>query len=145
MKDQQPIITVVTAQKLSEKQTEQVKSLLHERAGQAKVVFSTDPDILGGIQIKIGEQRFDASLEGKLQRLQLTQDRCVITSAVPLSSAQYKLLAEAIAQKHGSIIIDEVVDPAVVGGVKIVIGSKEYDRTVAGRLRQLQKQAGTTN
>lgn len=145
MKDQQPIITVVTAQELSSKQADQVKKLLKERAGQAKVVFSTDPDILGGIQIKIGDQRFDASLEGKLERLQLTQDRCVVTTAIPLTAQQYKTVADAVAQKHGSIVIDEVVDPAVIGGIKIVIGSKEYDRTVAGRLRQLQKQAGTTN
>lgn len=144
MKEQQPIITVITAQALNAQQVSQVKKLLSERAGQAKVVFSTDPDILGGIQIKIGEQRFDASLEGQLRRLQLTADRCVITTAVPLSAGQYKTVSEAIAEKHGSIAIDEVVDPDVIGGIKIVIGSKEYDRTIAGRLAQLHKQTQNT-
>ncbi len=144
VRDLQPIITVITAQELTKEQTAQVKKLLTERAGQAKVVFKTDPNILGGITIKIGDQSFDASLEGQLQRLQLTQDRCVITSAVPLSSEQYKTLAAAITEKHGSIAIDEVVDPSVIGGIKIVIGSKEYDRTLAGRLNQLKKQAYVT-
>ncbi|MBP7875422.1 F0F1 ATP synthase subunit delta [Candidatus Woesebacteria bacterium] len=136
-----PIITVVTALDLTKEQTAQVKKILSERAGQAKVVFKTDPTILGGIQVKIGENRFDASLEGQLQRLQLTQDRCIITSAVPLGDSQYRKLADAITEKHGSIAIDEVVDPAVIGGIKLVIGSKEFDRTIAGRLNQLQKQS----
>ena len=143
-RDSQPIITVITAQALTKEQTGKVKKLLDERAGQAKVVFSTDPAILGGIKIKIGDQRFDASLEGQLQRLQLTQDQCVITSAVPLSTAQYKILSDAVTEKYGSIGIEEVVDPSVIGGIKIVIGSKEYDRTIAGRLNQLKKQAYVT-
>lgn len=143
-RDSQPIITVITAQALTKEQAAQVKKLLDERAGQAKVVFSTDPAILGGIKIKIGDQRFDASLEGQLQRLQLTQDRCMITSAVPLSATQYKALSDAVTEKYGSIGIDEVVDPTVIGGIKIVIGSKEYDRTIAGRLNQLKKQAYVT-
>lgn len=138
---QQPIITVITAQELSKAQTEKVKKLLSERAGQVKVAFTTDPSILGGIKVKIGDQRFDASLEGQLERLELTQDRCVITSAIPLTTQQYKALSDAITEKHGSIGIDEVVDPAVIGGLKIVIGAREYDRTIAGRLAKLRNQA----
>lgn len=138
------IVTVTTAQALSSAQVNQVKKLLSERAGQAKVVFATDPSILGGIQIKIGDQRFDASLEGQLRRLQLTQDRCLITTAVPLTSEQYDRLSEAITRRHGTIAIDEVVDPTVIGGIKVVIGSQEFDRTIAGRLAKLHTQTRTT-
>ncbi len=140
----QPVITVTSAQTLTKEQVAQVKKILSERAGKAEVVFAIDTTILGGIQIAIGDQKFDASLDGQLRRLQLSQDRCVITTAIPLTADQRQKLSTAIAQKHGSISIDEVVDPAVVGGIKIVIGSKEYDRTIAGRLSQLHKQARIT-
>lgn len=142
--DQAPVITVITAQALTASQVQQVKTLLHDRVGESTVIFQTDPDILGGIQVKIGEQRFDASLEGQLRRLQLTQDRCLVTTAVPLTASQRTELTKAITQKHGSMVIDEEVDPRVIGGIKIVIGSKEYDHTLAGRLAQLKKQAHST-
>jgi F0F1-type ATP synthase delta subunit len=140
----QPIITVSTAQPLTASQVAQVKKILEERAGQAKIVFSTDPSILGGVKVKIGDQQFDATLEGQLERLQLTRDHCTVTTAVPLTAAQYKKLATAISDKFGSIVIDELVDPSVIGGIKIVVASKEYDHTIKAKLDQLHKQA-TTN
>lgn len=139
-----PIISVITAQALSNSQTSQVKKILSERVGEAEVQFKTDAKILGGVQVRLGDQQFDASLEGQLQRLQLSQDRCVITTAIPLTSTQRTKLTQAIIEKHGSVTIEEVVDPKVIGGIRIVIGSKEYDRTVAGRLHQLQQQAQQT-
>lgn len=140
-KKKQPVITVITARSLTKTQTAQVKKLLEVRVGQAWVVFKVDPDILGGIQIKIGDQHFDASLDGQLRRLQLSQDRCLITTAIPLSAPQYKKLTKAIAEKYGSIGIDEVVDPTIIGGIKLIIGSTEYDQTIAGRLTKLHQQA----
>lgn len=139
-----PIVSVITALELEKEQKTQVKAVLRERVGQVEVVFKIDPHILGGLQVLIGDQRFDASLEGQLRRLQLTQDRCVITTAIPLTAVQRQKISEAVIEKHGSVTIEEVVDPLVIGGIKIVIGSKEYDRTIAGRLQQLHQQAQQT-
>jgi len=137
----QPIITVSTAQPLTASQVSQVKKILEERAGQPKIVFNTDPRILGGVKIKIGNQQYDATLEGQLERLQLTRDHCTLTTAIPLTSVQYKTLASAISDKYGSIVIDEVVDPSVIGGIKLMLGSKEYNHTIKAKLDQLHKQA----
>ena len=133
-----PVITVTTAQPLNAAQTKEVLSLLARRAGNTAVEFQTDPSILGGIQVKIGGQNFDASLEGTLERLQLSQAACVVTTAVPLTDTQRTTLKAELQQKYGSIAVDEVVDPSVIGGIRVVIGSKEFDRTVAGRLKKLK-------
>ena len=61
---------VITARPLKDDQIAALKAQLRARAGR-DVALDTqvDPDILGGIVVKLGSQRIDASIRTKLNRL----------------------------------------------------------------------------
>jgi F-type H+-transporting ATPase subunit delta len=61
---------VVTAQPLNDDQLGALKQLLRARAGRDVTIDATvNPDILGGIVVKLGSQQIDASIRTKLNRL----------------------------------------------------------------------------
>jgi len=61
---------IVTAHPLNDDQLATLKQQLRARAGKdVNIDASIDPDILGGIVVKLGSQRIDASIRTKLNRL----------------------------------------------------------------------------
>ena len=64
---------VTSATELSEQQQESVADKVHELTGAASVELkiSVDPELIGGVIIKVGSQVFDASLRGQLRRISL--------------------------------------------------------------------------
>ena len=63
---------VVTARPLSDDQLAALRQQLRARAGRDVTIDSeVDPDILGGLVVKLGSQRIDASIRTKLNRLAL--------------------------------------------------------------------------
>jgi F-type H+-transporting ATPase subunit delta len=61
---------VVTARPLNDDQMAALKSQLRARAGRDVAIDATvDPQILGGIVVKLGSQQVDASIRTKLNRL----------------------------------------------------------------------------
>jgi F-type H+-transporting ATPase subunit delta len=61
---------VVTAHPLKDDQLANLKQQLRSRAGRDVMVETRiDPEILGGIVIKMGSQMIDASIRTKLNRL----------------------------------------------------------------------------
>ncbi|MES2002319.1 MAG: F0F1 ATP synthase subunit delta [Pseudomonadota bacterium] len=61
---------VVSAHALSDAQLKQLSKQLRARAGRDVAIESiVDPDILGGIVVKLGSQQIDASIRTKLNRL----------------------------------------------------------------------------
>lgn len=68
----------------------------------------------------------------------------VVTSAHQLSSAQTEMIIEAYAKKlslkPGQINIVAKVDPKVIGGLRVAVGSKQIDHTIARKLDELKKQ-----
>jgi len=64
------VAEVTTARPMNDDQIAQLKSQLRARAGRDVTVdASVDPSILGGIVVKLGSQRIDASIRTKLNRL----------------------------------------------------------------------------
>ena len=61
---------VVTARPLNDDQIAALKQQLRARAGREVTIdASVDPNILGGIVVKLGSQQIDASIRTKLNRL----------------------------------------------------------------------------
>ena len=64
------IAEVVTARPLNDDQIGQLKQQLRARAGRdVNIDAQVDPAILGGLVVKLGSQRIDASIRTKLNRL----------------------------------------------------------------------------
>jgi F-type H+-transporting ATPase subunit delta len=65
--------TVTSAVPLSPQQVEQLSNALRSVLGGAKVAIDArvEPEILGGLVVKVGSRLFDSSIRSKLQRLQL--------------------------------------------------------------------------
>lgn len=65
--------TVTSAVPLSPEQLQQLGETLRSVLGGAKVSIDArvEPDILGGLVVKVGSRLFDSSIRSKLQRLQL--------------------------------------------------------------------------
>jgi F-type H+-transporting ATPase subunit delta len=64
---------VTSAVPLTPQQLQQLSDALHSVLGGAKVAIDAhvNPDILGGLVVKVGSRLFDSSIRSKLQRLQL--------------------------------------------------------------------------
>ncbi|HEX8938220.1 MAG TPA: F0F1 ATP synthase subunit delta [Sphingomicrobium sp.] len=63
---------VITARPLGDDQLAALKQQLRARAGRDVIIdLSVDPEILGGIIVKLGSQQIDASIRTKLNRLAL--------------------------------------------------------------------------
>jgi len=57
---------VVSALPLTEAERETLKAEITEKAGAGTIVFSVDPNILGGLIVKVGEKVLDGSVAGQL-------------------------------------------------------------------------------
>jgi F-type H+-transporting ATPase subunit delta len=64
----------------------------------------------------------------------------VVRSAVELSAAQRRRLAEALAASYGHRVhLNVVIDPSVVGGMSVQIGDELIDGTAASRLAEVRR------
>ncbi len=64
-----------------------------------------------------------------------------VFAASPLSDAQADRLAGALSQRYGTrVSINTVVDPAVVGGLRVQIADDVIDASVSSRLADLRQQ-----
>jgi F-type H+-transporting ATPase subunit delta len=63
-----------------------------------------------------------------------------VTVAVPLSDGQLDRLRKGLASRYGDLRINQIVDPAIVGGVRVAVGGEVIDDTVATRLKELRLQ-----
>lgn len=62
-----------------------------------------------------------------------------VVSAVPLSAKQLDRLRAGLAKQHGrDLRINQVVDPSIIGGLRVQIGDDVIDGSVATRLTDLR-------
>lgn len=77
----------------------------------------------------------------RLLRLELEKRRARIDTAGPVDSAISSELTANLKKKYGSDLTTEfVVNPELLGGMRIRVGSDVWDGTVRNRLERLQQQ-----
>jgi F-type H+-transporting ATPase subunit delta len=65
--------------------------------------------------------------------------RAEVTAAKPLNEQQQALLAEAIRRSvGGKVAVDVKVDPALIGGLVVKVGSRMVDSSLKTKLQRLQ-------
>lgn len=87
-------------------------------------------------------RRFDHAIEGYLAIAARLQEQltAAVTTAVPLEPRQVERLTAALAEQYGrNIHLNLVVDPRVVGGIRIEIGDEVIDGTILSRLDEVRR------
>ena len=90
-------------------------------------------------------RRFLSALNWLTERIPDHEGDRVVTviTAVPLTEEQRSRIDSAYSKKLGtSVFIDSVVDPRVMGGMRIQHGARVTDTTVAAQLKALQRTLG---
>ena len=83
------------------------------------------PQLVRALRLRIAEEKGE-----------ITAD---VTTAAPLSKAQADRLAEVLKARTGKAIrLNAAVDPALIGGLVVKVGSKMIDTSVRSRLAALQ-------
>ena len=83
------------------------------------------PQLVRALRARIAEEKGEVTAD--------------VTSAAPLSDAQAKKLAEVLQARTGKAIrLNAAVDPALIGGLVVKVGSKMIDTSIRSRLAALQ-------
>ena len=82
-------------------------------------------------------RRFDRAIEEFLEGVagRRGQSSAIVTSAVELTPEQNERLRAALTKMYGKPVqTNVVIDPSVVGGIKVAVGDDVIDGTIARRL-----------
>jgi F-type H+-transporting ATPase subunit delta len=91
-------------------------------------------------------RRFDRTVEHFLDvaAARREQQTATVTSAVPLSEADRERLARGLAVLYGGKVhVNAIVDPRVLGGIKVEIGDEVIDGTVLRKLEGARRAMGS--
>jgi F-type H+-transporting ATPase subunit delta len=86
---------------------------------------------------------FDAVLARFADEVAARRSRTLaeVRSANPLGDAELERLASALSAKYGRPVhLNTIVDPTIIGGLKVSIGDDVIDGTIAGRLEDARRQ-----
>ena len=77
----------------------------------------------------------------RLVRLELARRHAVIASAMPLEADAAAQILSDLQSRFGTDITHEFkVDPALIGGLRVQLGSNVWDGSISGRLERLQSE-----
>jgi F-type H+-transporting ATPase subunit delta len=115
-----------------------VSELLSGRATESTIVLSRRA-------VVARERTFGHTIEGYVTLAAAQKNRVVATVRVaqPLSSEQRDRLRAALTKQVGrEVAIQEVIDPHVLGGVRVELGDEVFEGTVADRLEEARRLFG---
>jgi len=120
------------------KRQELVEELLRGRANNATIVLARRA-------VAARERTFGHTIEGYVTLAAAQRNRALATVRVakPLSSDQLDRLRAALSQQIGrEVAIQEVIDPDVLGGMRVEIGDEVFEGTVSDRLEAARRLFG---
>jgi F-type H+-transporting ATPase subunit delta len=95
--------------------------------------------------VRARERTFAHTIEGYVTLAAALKNRVVATVRVarPLSAEQREQLRRTLSTQVGrAVAVQEVIDPDVLGGVRVELGDEVIEGTVAGRLEQARRLFG---
>ncbi len=98
--------------------------------------------VLARRAIEARQRTFDLTLEGYLLTAAELRNRGIATVEVarPLSDEQNARLRETLTRQAGrDVTLNVIVNPAVLGGVRVSLGDEVIEGTVAGRLSDVRR------
>ena len=116
-----------------------VTDLLRGRAGEASVALARRA-------LVARERTFAHTIEGYVDLAAAQKNRVVATVRVarPLDADQRRRLQAALTRQVGrDLVLQEVIDPDVLGGVRVELGDEVVEGTVANRLDEARRLFGT--
>ena len=68
-------------------------------------------------------------------------EKAFVTTAIPMDAAlEAKVMTKILTFLNKKIIIENIVDPAIIGGFILRIGDQQYNASVANRLQVLKRE-----
>jgi F-type H+-transporting ATPase subunit delta len=101
--------------------------------------------VLARRAVRARERTFAHTIEGYVTLAAALKNRVVATVRVaqPLSTEQRERLRRTLSTQVGrEVAVQEVIDPDVLGGVRVELGDEVVEGTVAGRLEQARRLFG---
>jgi F-type H+-transporting ATPase subunit delta len=117
---------------------ELVEGLLKDRATDSAIVLAKRA-------VVARERTFGNTIEGYITLAAAQKNRAVATVrvATPLSPEQRHRLRAALRKKIGrEVAIQEVIDPDILGGVRVELGDEVFEGTVSDRLESARRLFG---
>jgi F-type H+-transporting ATPase subunit delta len=111
-------------------------------------LFDEEATNLARLLIEAGRIEDAAAIEEEYQGLVDETEgrvRATVTTAIELSTHDRDRVADELSKRlHKEVKLKVVVDPRVIGGLRLQYGDRVVDATVASRLEQLRRRLAAT-
>lgn len=82
-----------------------------------------------------------ASEYNKLFEAMNGMEKAIVTTAIPMDKElEAKVMSKILTFSNKKILIENIVDPAIIGGFILRIGDQQYNASVANRLQVLKRE-----
>lgn len=136
------------------KESAELKNFLQSPVVKGEIKFSSLNEIFasaqketkGLFQLLLANKRFELLNDVALQFNALYDELngieiAKVTTAVPMTAElETKVLAKIASFSNKKITLENIVDPAIIGGFILRMGDKQYNASVASRLQNLKRE-----
>ncbi|RWZ58985.1 F0F1 ATP synthase subunit delta [Halobacillus fulvus] len=110
------------------------------------------PEVLNTLKLLIDRHREGIIVEMIVHFLEKMNDAkgvadADVYSVRPLSETEIEKISETFAPKVGkrSLNLTNIVDPSVLGGIRLRVGNRIFDGSVSGKLRRMERKLVSAN